>query len=316
MTARRRRRVQSGGIYSKDEIELKPLKSENEFVCRVCVCAEIKCVAVFLAHAKPLVKCRLCPVAGSGYITIHLTGSKIISRAWEQTIAKISGGGNQNTKSKSKDFILRRNRGSWCVERWSLPNLLHSVDVTWKLVVICFGNAFKQWAPAVWRYCLVSRIGPLPPLHVSMYHSIPSIVDVTICHVIYFHSALTTQSASAWGCSCVPQIAPYHHVTISRRVFQLKATTWKKYTNTNTKTQLQKMHKYLNTHIQIQNNSTPCFQSHIHHIEKIPKYKNTDCTISFPQWIEAQGHHVEKVRDRLLTHYPTTKLPKYKYKYI
>ena len=34
MTARRRRRVQSGGIYSKDEIELKPLKSENEFLCR------------------------------------------------------------------------------------------------------------------------------------------------------------------------------------------------------------------------------------------------------------------------------------------
>ena len=172
-------------------------------------------------------------------MTIHLKSSKvIISRAWEQTIAKISGGGNQNTKSKSKDFILRRNRGSWCVERWSLPNLLHSIDVTWKLVVICFGDAFKQWAPAVWRYCLVSRIGPLPPLHVSMYHSIPSIVDVTICHVIYFHSALTTQSASAWW--CVPRIAPYHHVTISCRVFQLKATTWKKYTNTNTKTQLQK----------------------------------------------------------------------------
>ena len=94
-------------------------------------------------------------------------------------------------------------------------------------------NEHQQYDDTVWCHGLDHS-------HHSMYHSIPSIVDVTICHVIYFHSALTTQSASAWWCSCVPQIAPYHHVTISRRVFQLKATTWKKYTNTNTKTQLQK----------------------------------------------------------------------------
>ena len=167
-------------------------------------------------------------------------------------------------------------------------------------------NEHQQYDDTVWCHGLDHSHHSMYPCIIPFHLSLTSLfVTLSTFTVLWRHNLHQHDDALVFHGLHHITMSPYHAVFSSSRPPRGKSTQIQ-----TQKHNYKKMHKYLNTHIQIQNNSTPCFQSHIHHIEKIPKYKNTDCTISFPQWIEAQGHHVEKVRDRLLTHNPTTKQPK------